>query len=279
MFKETYGLEKTKVGFCVGRQDYPPFSAQLGCQGLVIFDGEGRIAVGCSPALNRVGVVAFKKVDATVLTLAEDCGMDESDLVDGEARVYATSQELQGDVFDSNMRAEERRRNAAKRPAPQEKNPLCAVPPEKRCPPVRDDASDEKKRLGEVPSVGHDEMDHEHAACADAFERLERERTVEALRDLISLLTHHFEHEEALMQSSGFGAGAPAGLSPLESHKTDHARILDLAEAQLSLARELAKKAGGGSGPFVPASCAKSIADLFEVHATEFDSRYEGILS
>ena len=104
------------------------------------------------------------------------------------------------------------------------------------------------------------------------------QRTVESLRDLISLLTHHFEHEEVLMQESGFGAGAPAGLSPLESHKTDHARILDLAEVQLSLAREAAKKAGGGSPPFVPAGCAKTIADLFEVHATQFDSLYEGIV-
>ena len=80
------------------------------------------------------------------------------------------------------------------------------------------------------------------------------------------------------MIKSGFGAGAMAGLSPLDSHKTDHKRILDFANAQLESAVEAAKKAESGVGPFVGEDCAKKIAGFFEVHATEFDSRYEGIV-
>ena len=289
------------MGYCGSRRDFPPFSAQLGCQGLVIFDHESCISVGCSPSLNRVGLKAFRTVDAVVVTLAEDAGMDECDLVAGESRVYESAQDLQEELYESSMRASERRA--------QER--ACAVPPEKRyeanvgagnnsktnpsssdssakacpnCPPCPPDKCEAKearreKPLGVVPSVGHDEMDEEHAACAQAFERLRVERTVESLRDLISLLQYHFEHEEALMQESGFGAGAPAGLSPLESHKTDHKRILEFAESELQQARRKSKGGSAGQKLVVSETCAQSIANLFEVHATQFDSRYEGVVA
>ncbi|GMI36241.1 hypothetical protein TeGR_g6409 [Tetraparma gracilis] len=282
-FIKTYGLEKTIVGFCKDRSHFPSFPAQLGCQGLVIFDASGRIALGCSPALNRVGVSAFKKVDALAVTLAEDAGMDEDDLepdMSGRGRLYESAQELQEELYEATV-AEQNRARAArtKRAAPAPSESVCKVAPADRYKAQEAKAQQPEKRLGAVPSVGHKEMDHEHEECAEAFERLRKERSTNALRDLIKLLADHFKHEEDLMEASSFGAGSPAGLSPVISHKTDHVRILEVANKYLEAALDAAMESQDGVGPFVGEDCARSIAGLFETHATEFDSRYEGHLA
>jgi hemerythrin len=291
-FIATYGLKNTIVGYCQSRQDFPTFPAQLGCQGLVVFDSAGAIAVPCSPALNRVGVSAFKKVDAVIVTLAEDAGVDEDDLEPDSARprVYGSAQELQEDLYNAAV-AEQNRVRAATCAAASGKRPAeeaCNVAPEERYKAAEAEArqgtghqqqQQRRRKLGQVPSVGHAEMDLEHSRCALAFDRLQRERSTSALGDLIELLAAHFKHEEELMVASGFGAQAPAGLSPVVSHKTDHERILQAATEHFEEALDAAMESEDAVGPFVKEDCAAKISLLFETHAKEFDARYEGHLS
>jgi len=96
--------------------------------------------------------------------------------------------------------------------------------------------------------------------------------SIAALTELISFLSTHFQHEETIMASKGFGSGAAAGISgPLESHKADHKRILDFANDQR-------RQALANGTELVHRNCASKIAELFVFHANEFDARFEGRL-
>lgn len=248
LFVRTYGLRHARIGYAAGRASAPPFPAQLGCMGLVIFDAEGSIVTSRSPALNEVGVKAFATVDATVAALCFEDD-DDDDVADAASRVYQSMRELQEDVFDP----------PGCRPAA----PVGQVQP--GWAPVAPPPPPPPTRLGAVPSVGHAGMDTEHEECAVAFAKLKSERTAAALAALVSELASHFDHEEALLKASGFGAGVPDGLSPLVSHAADHKRILGVARAEQRTA---------GAGP-VREGCAEDLAALFEAHATQFDARYE----
>ena len=84
-----------------------------------------------------------------------------------------------------------------------------------------------------LPSVGVSSMDHEHEECEEALSLLLRTHTVVSLRKALEKLTEHFQHEESLMKSSGFGSPGES-FSPYANHVKDHERILDIGYLELA---------------------------------------------
>lgn len=89
-------------------------------------------------------------------------------------------------------------------------------------------------------SVGVDSMDDEHQECTDSFNRAIKNPTNETLRHLHAILKEHFTHEEELIEQHSPNNGS---FSKLTSHAMDHARILDMATAELDRS---VRNGGGG---------------------------------
>uniref|UniRef100_A0A7S3JS63 Hemerythrin-like domain-containing protein n=1 Tax=Aureoumbra lagunensis TaxID=44058 RepID=A0A7S3JS63_9STRA len=233
------GLNGVCIGFCKDESDFPHFRAQLGCQGLIIFDKNSKIVVRRTAALNEVGVQAFVSTDAIITSLLEDDDDQNSAYTaDASTRIYRDIDFLRSDL---------RYRISCSLETIQQK---------------------QQSRLGSVPSVGNAEMDAEHDACSLLFDRLARERTPKVLAELVQALATHFEHEEQLLIAAGFGQNAPEGFSPLISHTKDHTRIITAARTALALTLK--------NG--VPLDCAQNLAHLFEQHAIQFDTHYSDYL-
>jgi hemerythrin len=84
-----------------------------------------------------------------------------------------------------------------------------------------------------LPSVGVSSMDHEHEECEEALSLLLRTQSAESLRKALEKLIEHFQHEENLMKSSGFGRPGES-FSPYANHVKDHERILDIGYFELA---------------------------------------------
>jgi len=83
-----------------------------------------------------------------------------------------------------------------------------------------------------LPSVGVVSMDHEHEECEEALSSLVKSPNVQSLTRVMEVLTGHFQHEEQLMKSSGFGNPGEK-FSPFSNHSADHERILDIGYREL----------------------------------------------
>ena len=107
-----------------------------------------------------------------------------------------------------------------------EEDPQCA---KSDFDPINREGQDKK-----VPSVGVKSMDHEHHQCEQTLSSLLEAPTSKNLERFLVVLKKHFDHEEHLMESYGVGASASVnGLSPLDSHKQDHERILEIGYSEL----------------------------------------------
>jgi hemerythrin len=258
-FVRELNLTKSIIGYCGSRKEFPTFPAQLGCGGLVIFDGSSRIVVPATQSLNQIGLPAFWNADNMLVAMVkEDDEEDEEDRLDRERRLYRDMDELRYDLV-----------NGGARP--------CQIPGGPPAQKIQKEAvegasaSDKEANapLGAVPSVGHSGMDHEHESCASLIRMVASDRSFPALEELLSELVQHFEHEEKLLKDTGFGSEAPEGMSPLTTHKQDHERIIKAVKGMI----EKAKVEGVGE------ECGREIADLFENHAKEFDGRYTEYLA
>lgn len=290
-FMIEFGLNGVKMGFCAERRDFPSFPAQLGCQGLIVFDANGKITVGCSPSLNQIGPRAFKSVDAVLATMVEDADEDWENN-DEMTRVYKDINELRNDVRLLQAGASDRA-SKLKRIRPKggpkdgvtssttsssnsSSSSTCLPPEERYQNRVKEQIesgplpTDKTTSLSLVPSVGHTVMDEEHEACSSSLTRLESQQTVEALEAVIKILSDHFDHEVEMLRLTGFGLGSAIGLSPLDSHIADHENIIKYAQSELQKA--LAK---GGK---LSDECSKTLINHFVRHANDFDSRYEDFL-
>ena len=261
-FVRELNLSHSIVGYCGSRLEFPKFPAQLGCGGLVIFDETSRIVVPATQSLNQVGLPAFWSADRILEAMVrEDDEDDEEDKVDRERRLYRDMGELRYDLVNGGARPcqipggpEPGRKNQNKKAdAPASKPPPKGV------------------ESGSVPSVGHALMDSEHDSCLSLIRSVSMERTLPSLLAVLSEFSEHFSHEEDLLSSSGYGSDSPKGLSPLDTHKQDHERIIRELEGMVERARERGGKAGEDDG--------RIIMDLFESHATEFDARYTEYLA
>jgi len=138
-------------------------------------------------------------------------------------------------------------------------------------------AQQDKGRAGiaaiAVSSVGHQGMDSEHEKCAIALRSLQDKLSVRALRAARAELFAHFQHEEAMLRGTGFGAG-PFGNSSgaFANHVKDHHRIVGIADAALA---QLASACDTIEGA-VPGHVAATLATAFMEHATLYDALYAG---
>mmetsp|Transcript_12719 Transcript_12719/g.25919 ORF Transcript_12719/g.25919 Transcript_12719/m.25919 type:complete len:282 (+) Transcript_12719:234-1079(+) len=249
-FVKELNLQHCIVGYCASQEEFPTFPAQLGCGGLVIFDADGRIAMGKTQSLNEIGLPAFWNADHAIVALCDEDD-EEDDAEDAQRRVYRDMNQLRYDVM-----------NGGARPCQVPRDPNAGKE-------ERQKKEEAAKSLGSVPSVGHDEMDHEHEECTKLIQKIEKEKSIRAFEDLLTELVEHFAHEENLLKEKGFGSNAPSALSPLITHTQDHKRIIMVVGQML----ERAKQRG------VWDSCAHELANIFETHATQFDARYEEYLA
>jgi len=286
-FMIEFGLNGVKMGFCAERRDFPPFPAQLGCQGLIVFNANGKIIVDRSPSLNKIGPRAFKSVDAVLATMVEDADEDWENN-DEMTRVYKDINELRNDVqllqagaSDrasklKQLRSKGRSKDGVDSSTTSSSSSKCLPPEERYQNRVKEQTESDPQPTDKttshslVPSVGHTVMDEEHEACSSSLTRLESQQTVEALEAVIKILSDHFDHEVEMLRLTGFGSGSAIGLSPLDSHIADHENIIKYAQSELQKAL-----ATGGK---LSDECSKTLINHFVRHANDFDSRYEDFL-
>ncbi|WP_319529248.1 hemerythrin family protein [uncultured Cohaesibacter sp.] len=108
--------------------------------------------------------------------------------------------------------------------------------------------------------LGVDEMDETHQEFADLVNRLGKETDKAAFQRLfVELFEHakvHFEHEEHLMEESGFPA--------LSEHRSEHARVL----GQLNQINRMVQKGRITFGQ----SFVAGLPSWFDLHAATMDS-------
>lgn len=90
-----------------------------------------------------------------------------------------------------------------------------------------------------LPSVGNESMDKEHEDCEEALSNFVSQPSVQSLTKVMELLTAHFQHEELLMKSFGFGRPGE-DFSPYSNHVKDHERILDIGFVALAKLSQIA---------------------------------------
>ena len=116
-------------------------------------------------------------------------------------------------------------------------------------------------------------MDSEHSECAEALERLAKERTPAALDAVLRVYREHFAHEEELLDAHVFkrktsgNDGFSADASMRTSHRGDHERLIRNLEAERQKGQPL-------SGAFI-----SSVLRDFEAHAERYDGAYAESLS
>ena len=86
------------------------------------------------------------------------------------------------------------------------------------------------KKIEAPDSVGVDSMDEEHRECVDAFNQAIEKPSISTLQQLLDIRKSHFDHEEELIKRYGNNS---ATFSALDSHSTDHQRILKIAVSEL----------------------------------------------
>lgn len=120
-------------------------------------------------------------------------------------------------------------------------------------------------------SVGVSSMDHEHDACWNALQTLRTDSTVASLEALRAEMSAHFTHEEALMETSGFG-GDGGAFSARTGHVKDHKRILEEIDEALN-------KAKAGEKQKLRPEVYSQMATTFVKHVEAFDKLYEGMVA
>lgn len=280
--------------------EHMPRWGQLGCNGLIVLDGEGRVACKRSPAYLDVREEAFRYVETLLSALVTDgtaapspapkasesdgCGQLCSDgggggCDGGQCRLPFLPPEAEAG------RAE------------------CAAPAS-----PEDFASDVTPRVPSVPSVGVAVLDDQHAACAAALSALlAHPSSTAAARAVRSAYEVHFRTEEELLDAhvwpeaatsarkrhhgepDGFSAAAGAR----RSHLADHKRLVDEVDALVALVQQAAEGGSAVDGDDTPAAAgaldtdteararaaAQRIASAFERHAAEYDGAYATELS
>ena len=227
-------LRRCVVSFVKDMQRNGPKWGQLGCNGFIILDSSLKVVCPKTSAFLEVRERAFHEVE-TIL----------SKLLDGKsASTTETKQQGKLDLETGGCGP-----NGCSLP-----QNSTTVPP-----------------LKPISSVNVDALDDEHAECAEALGRLVKERTPEALEEVISVYAAHFDHEEKLLrQHLGQGrtrSAFSAMQNMLTSHVADHERMLkDLREAKNAAA-------------VLPASFVDAVLRDFENHAERYDGAYAEPLS
>lgn len=196
--------------FIEERDDYPKFPTQLGCQGLLLLDCEGRIATMRSPAFLDFREKAFEDVEHLLEAL----------IATGKAQQVATSSS-ESLVSSEHVNLEGRLTSVAS-------FPLNACSEEAVT--LDEEWSDPDFQL---PLIQHESIDQEHLVLEDLMRTAVRTQETRDVQALQIFFMQHSEHEEAIMRRSGFAAERERNFSAIESHTRDHKNIVNFAESIL----------------------------------------------
>jgi len=218
--------------------------------------------------LNQIGIAAFKQIDSFLASLVQN---SEVKIIEGstDTRLYESLDQLRADVQKLQTESKHRSEIGLFVNSDSANEKINCILPEER---YKQYIKSSKNIIDfAVPKVGHIEMDKEHEDCCLAFDRLQSEQTIQSLIQLVDILSLHFIHEEELLNLAGLGINSQVGLSPLTSHASDHKKIMKFAREELT-------RAIRNNETKISDNFAKSIFNMFKVHAEDFDSKYEKLL-
>ena len=201
-FQDLYFDRDMINAFIDRKEDFPRFQTQLGCQGLVVVDAEGRFATQRSPAYLDHRNTAFEVVEDALRALAAHVPVAKGTPDDRATR----------GVGDATARFAE---NA------------CADEPA-----AMDD--EDAFVLAKFPSVGHGAMDADHAEIERLMRRALDTCAARDVQSLTDAFRDHAAEEETLLREAedanvgedGVDANAPASFRASASHAADHERVL-----------------------------------------------------
>mmetsp|Transcript_3606 Transcript_3606/g.11860 ORF Transcript_3606/g.11860 Transcript_3606/m.11860 type:complete len:264 (+) Transcript_3606:198-989(+) len=261
LWQRKYGDEATMLCVCVeGRRvamrfggeycvngyledEGPSFPAQLGCQGYVILDAEGRFVTLRTKAWNQYRDEANQEVEGHLARLLRREAVHEATQAP-KVRAGDTVQVFGMDVA---------------------MNGLVGVVAEAREGTVRLEETTvlipeaNVVRAGPLALVAHDAMDDEHATLVQLLSAACREpsrASVLAVRDFFAA---HAKHEEQLLAATE----RPGTFSALKTHVADHARVVGIADQAMA-------------APTLDS--VRGLAAAIYEHADNFDSKYAGTL-
>lgn len=224
-FQRLYFDRDMVNAFIDSRDDFPRFQTQLGCQGLVVVDADGRFATRRSPAFLDHRNAAFEVVENALRALA--------------MRARATD----GAEFQTDSRTA---RDGAARRADDcnndEKKPRARFATN-ACEETAADLDDETGfAFAKLPTVEHPDMDAEHADIERLMRLALESRAARDVRNLTEVFREHAAAEEALLRdaedaedfsstASGGDHGGevrptPSSFRASSSHAADHERVI-----------------------------------------------------
>ena len=203
--------------FIKDREDFPNFPTQLGCQGLIVLEDNGKFATIRSSAFLDYREDAFEFVErmlepliamgATARREVSSSGESSPLEKDSSALVISATRATKPIVFVENACSDV---------------PV-ALDGERYC--ITD------LRL---PSVCHQCMDYEHLVIEKLMHTAIQNRDPSDVHALMTEFIEHTAHEEDLIRSSGFGScGGNRNFSAVDSHALDHKAIARLGKSTI----------------------------------------------
>jgi hypothetical protein len=285
MFHKLFQFQGSINGWIPNRSLMPDYG-QLGCSGFIVLDGKGKCASRKTLSLLQHGPEAafadlekllLKLVSLTTAAIPSSYGYEVGSilLLDGissEPSLNGRKVCVEGFItatgrFSVRLVGEER--TLAVKP--------CTLAPlgrgEEMPTSLHASAGEGQAPLSQIEKpglTGCAAIDAEHADCTAALNALLAAPTsTAALENALAALSSHFAHEEEILRAQKFGEGGNGGaFSAMEGHAQDHARILDIARAELSAC-------SSGSGT-CRADASAALAQAFVAHAQNFDALFEG---
>ena len=282
-FGKMFQLRAVINGHIPSQEHYPDFG-QLGCGGFIVVDKHGRCVSRKTISYNQHGPdAAFADVERLLRPFVRENGREPVLAALPDDSPYAVGAVAMLEGLDSSLALNGRHvtvvgfdtntqrfvvelqrddsalaRKLAVRPC--NLTPLPDVTPASITAPA---------------ATGCVAIDSEHEACTSALNALLcAPDSGDALARAVTTLAAHFEHEEALLRSSGWGGGggeADGGaLSAFNSHAADHARLLAPARAELARLQ--------GRELLAEVTVSRALAKGFTAHAAAFDVLFEGHL-
>lgn len=212
-FHSMFQLDHVVNCYIPGRDYMPVGYGQLGCSGFIISDGFGCFVSRKTKRFLDYGEEAFRHVEDIL-------------------RPMLVSVSVETSVVEEKKQEEK-----------EQKNDTIII----------------DGRVQLPPSVGVDTMDDEHKECTDSFNKLLKNPTPANMKHLHQILQTHFQHEEELLQEYSNGnntkersesksndkcescdcskpssTSTPSTFSSINSHTSDHERILRMAEAEVT---------------------------------------------
>lgn len=302
-YAKQYRFKNVLNGYIEKERDMPMFG-QLGCQGFVIFNQAGKMALPKTSAFLDIKKIAFDDVEFQVNTLLSD--KDAGGLLETGQKVQLArlvkAPRLNGRAgtvvgFDSKSKRYQiqvdgykksygvqaaniipLRRSAQSSSFGKKRKSTCgpggcSMPKAKQCGVQdcetecsnADSCSSDGKCADAYPSVGVKAMDDEHADCFLSLQQLEESLALVDLKSAKKKIEAHFAHEEKLFEETGFDDGGK--FSKTKSHCQDHRKILAEIDAEMD-------RCVKSSGDAVSKAFASSLVARLGDHTKQYDMQY-----